>query len=139
MKGTQNQDGGFGEFARAYDLVEEYFDETLDDVALHTPVSRRQLVTALTRVQLSGRALADEALTQRGEIVYQSDDETLYWLESGVWGYMRGHLGLTPDEVRAAREVHRRLIEILDDAPTDDDHGREPFVCIDRAEPYRTD
>ena len=41
MKITQEHEVGFDEFSRACDLVEEYFGDSIDDVALHAPVSRR--------------------------------------------------------------------------------------------------
>ncbi|QCW03641.1 hypothetical protein [Natrinema pallidum] len=132
MKITRNQEVQFDEFSRACDLVEAYFDETIDDVALHAPVSRRQLIAVLARAQLSGRQFAIDGLTEQGEIVYQSSDETLLWLDGGFWTDMRGTHHLAPDEGRAAREVHRRLIEALDGDVPYYNREREPFVLIER-------
>ncbi|WP_312908874.1 hypothetical protein [Natronosalvus caseinilyticus] len=122
----------FDEFSRACDLVEEYFGETIDDVALHAPVSRRQLVAVLARAQLSGRQLAIDGLTDEGEMVYQSNDETLLWLDGDFWLDMRGLHHLSPDEGRAAREVHRRLIEAIDGDVPYYNRERDPFVLIER-------
>ena len=127
-----NNEVEFVEFSRACDLVEEYFGETIDDVALHAPVSRRQLVAVLARAQLSGRELAIDGLADIGEVVYQSNDETLLWLDGGFWIDMRGRHHLDPDEGRAAREVHRRLIEALDGDVSYYNRERDPFVLIER-------
>lgn len=122
----------FDEFSRACDLVEEYFGETIDDVALHAPVSRRQLVAVLARAQLTGRGLALEELTAEGEVVHQSNDETVCWLDDGFWDDVRGHHHLSPDESRAARETHRRIVEaIAGDVPYYN-RERDPFVLIER-------
>ncbi len=83
MKITTDVEVEFEEFSRACDLVEWYFGETVDNVALHAPVSRRQFVAVLVRAQLSGRQFALEELTESGDIVYQTNDETLLWLEGG--------------------------------------------------------
>ncbi|WP_121742909.1 hypothetical protein [Natronorubrum halophilum] len=136
MKITEDQQVEFDEFSRACDLVEGYFDETIDDVALHASVSRRQLVAVLARAQLSGRQLAIDGLTEQGDVVYQSNDETLLWLDGGFWTDMRGRHHLAPDEGRAAREVHRRLIEAIDGDVSYYNHERDPFVLIERFEPY---
>ncbi|WP_247728388.1 hypothetical protein [Halovivax limisalsi] len=125
----------FDEFSRACDLVETYFGETIDSVALHAPVSRRQLVAVLARAQLSGRQLAIDGLEDAGEVVYQSNDETLLWLDDGFWTDMRGRHHLEPDEGRAAREVHRRLIEALDGDVPYYNRERDPFVLIERSYP----
>jgi len=68
----------FNEFSRAIDIVEDYFGDLIDDVAVHAPISRRQLVAVLARAQLSGRQLASGRLTDNGEIIHQADDETLF-------------------------------------------------------------
>ncbi|WP_254862590.1 hypothetical protein [Halovivax gelatinilyticus] len=125
----------FDEFSRACDLVEDYFGSTIDSVALHAPVSRRQLVAVLARAQLSGRQLAVEGLTDDGDVVYQSNDETLLWLDGGFWTDMRGRHHLEPDEGRAAREVHRRLIEAIDGDVPYYNRERDPFVLIERRHP----
>ena len=132
MKITRDQTVEFDEFSRACDLVEEYFGDTIDEVALHAPVSRRQLVAVLARAQLSGRQLAIDGLTENGEVVYQSNDETLLWLDGDFWGDLRGLHNLTPDEGRAAREVHRRLIEAIDGDVPYYNRERYPFVLIER-------
>ncbi|QSW98797.1 hypothetical protein [Haloterrigena alkaliphila] len=136
MKLTQDQEVQFDEFSRACDLVEGYFGETIDDVALHASVSRRQLVAVLARAQLSGRQFAIEGLTEEGDVVYQSNDETLLWLDGGFWTDMRGRHHLEPDEGRAAREVHRRLIEAIDGDVPYYNRERDPFVLIERFDPY---
>ncbi len=136
MKIAQDQEVEFDEFSRACDLVEGYFDDTIDDVALHAPVSRRQLVAVLARAQLSGRQLAIDGLTENGEVVYQSNDETLFWLDGGFWTDMRGRHHLEPDEGRAAREVHRRLIEAIDGDVSYYNRERDPFVLIEQFDPY---
>ena len=134
MNPTQNHDVDFefDEFSRACDLVEEYFGDTIDDVALHAPVSRRQLVAVLARAQLSGRRLATDGLTDQGEVVYQSNHETLFWLDGGFWTDMRGRHHLEPDEGRAAREVHRRILEAIDGDVSYYNRERDPFVLIER-------
>ncbi|MBZ6496754.1 hypothetical protein [Natrinema longum] len=136
MKIAQNQTVEFDEFSRACDLVEAYFGDTIDDVALHAPVSRRQLIAVLARAQLSGRQFTIDGLTQQGEIVYQSTTETLLWLDGGFWTDMRGRHHLTPDEGRAAREVHRRIIDALDGDVSYYNRERDPFVLIERFDPY---
>ncbi|SDK18071.1 hypothetical protein [Natronorubrum texcoconense] len=136
MKITQEHEVEFDEFSRACDLVEEYFGDSIDDVALHAPVSRRQLVAVLARAQLSGRQLAIDGLTEKGDVVYQSNDETLLWLDGGFWTDMRGRHHLGADEGRAAREVHRRLIEAIDGDVSYYNRERDPFVLIERFDPY---
>ena len=135
MKITRDQTVEFDEFSRACDLVEEYFGDTLNEVALHAPVSRRQLVAVLARAQLSGRQLAIDGLTENGDVVYQSNTETLLWLDGDFWGDLRGLHNLTPDEGRAAREVHRRLIEAIDGDVPYYNRERDPFVLIERFHP----
>ena len=122
----------FDEFSRACDLVEDYFGETIDEVAINAPVSRRQLVAVLARAQLTGRQLAVDGLTDEGDVVYQSNDETLMWLDGGFWVDLRGQHHLKPDEGRAAREVHRRLIEAIDGDVPYYNRERDPFVLIER-------
>ncbi|ELY38363.1 hypothetical protein C496_17112 [Natronorubrum tibetense GA33] len=90
----------------------------------------------LARTQLSGRQFALEGLTEKGEVVYQSNDETLLWLDAGFWSDMRGRHHLEPDEGRAAREVHRRLIESIDGDVSYYNRERDPFVLIERFDPY---
>ncbi|MDF9746653.1 MULTISPECIES: hypothetical protein [Natrinema] len=136
MKIAQNQEVEFDEFSRACDLVEAYFGDTIDDVALHAPVSRRQLIAVLARAQLSGRQFTIDGLTRQGEVVYQSNTETLLWLDGGFWTDMRGQHHLEPNEGRAAREVHRRLIEALDGDVSYYNRERDPFVLIERFDPY---
>ncbi|QLG47661.1 hypothetical protein [Natrinema halophilum] len=130
------QEVEFDEFSRACDLVEDYFGDGIDNVALHAPVSRRQLVAVLARAQLSGRQLAIDSLTEQGDVVYQSNDETLLWLDGGFWTDMRGRHHLEPDEGRAAREVHRRLIEAIDGDVPYYNRERDPFVLIERFDLY---
>ncbi len=132
MKITPDAEVEFDEFSRACDLVESYFGETIDAVALHAPVSRRQLAAILARAQLSGRQLAIDGLTEKGEVVYESSDETLLWLDGGFWDDMRGLHSLKPDEGRAAREVHRRLIDAIDGDVPYYNRERDPFVLIER-------
>ena len=86
----------------------------------------------LARAQLSGRQLAIEGLTEKGDVVYQSNDETLLWLDGSFWTDMRGRHHLEPDEGRAAREVHRRLIEAIDGDVSYYNRERDPFVLIER-------
>ncbi|WP_247000469.1 hypothetical protein [Halosolutus gelatinilyticus] len=136
MKITRGHEVEFDEFSRACDLVEGYFGETIDDVALHAPVSRRQLIAVLARAQLTGRQLAIDGLAEQGAVVYQSSDETLLWLDGGFWTDMRGLHHLDPDEGRAAREVHRRLIEVIDGDVPYYNRERDPFVLIERFYPY---
>ena len=124
----------FGEFSRACDLVEDYFGETLDDVALDAPVSKRQLIAVLARVQLSSHRLTADELADTGDLVFQSDRETLCWLERDLWGELRHEHNLAADEGRAARAVHRRIVEAIDGA---DECDREPFVRIEH--PIRCD
>ena len=124
----------FGEFSRACDLVEDYFGETLDDVALDAPVSKRQLIAVLARVQLSSHRLTVDELADAGELVFQSDREILYWLERDLWSELRREHNLAADEGRAARAVHRRIVEAIDGA---DECDREPFVRIEH--PIRCD
>ncbi|AEH37899.1 hypothetical protein [Halopiger xanaduensis] len=129
-----HQEVEFDEFSRVCDLVEEYFGETLDDVALHAPVSRRQLVAVLARAQLSGRRLANDGdgLADAGDVVYQSNRETLYWLDGDFWTDVCGRHHLEPDEGRAAREVHRRILEAIDGDVSHYNRERDPFVLIER-------
>ncbi|MFP8953939.1 hypothetical protein ACLI4Z_13370 [Natrialbaceae archaeon A-arb3/5] len=132
MKITHDHDVEFDEFSRSCDLVESYFDETIDDVALNAPVSRRQLVAVLARAQLAGRQLALDSHTQAGTVVYESSRETLLWLDCAFWDDLRNHHNLDPDEGRAAREVHRRIIEAIDGDVPHYNRDRDPFVLIGR-------
>ena len=102
-------------------------------MAIHALVSRPQLVAVLARAQLTGRQLAIDDLTEDGETVYQSNDETLLWLEGGFWLDMRERQNFTPDEGRAAREVHRRLIEAIDGDVPYYSTERDRFVLIERS------
>ncbi|MEY7848205.1 hypothetical protein AB7C87_03270 [Natrarchaeobius sp. A-rgal3] len=136
MKIARDQEVGFDEFSRSCDLVEEYFGRTIDEVALHAPVSRRQLVAVLARAQLSGRQLATDGLTEEGNVVYQSGHETLMWFDRGFWTDLRGRHHLEPDEGRAAREVHRRIIEAIDGDVSYYNRERDPFVLIERFGQY---
>jgi hypothetical protein len=135
MKLTKDTDVDFGEFSRACDLVEAYFGDLVDDVALHAPVSRRQLVAVLARAQFSGRDLGPGELTDIGEQLYQSDDETLYWLDGEFWSRLRREHNLSSDEGRAAREVHRRIIEAIDGDVSYYNRDRDPFVLVERTTP----
>ncbi|MWV39658.1 MULTISPECIES: hypothetical protein [Natrialba] len=136
MKIARDQEVAFDEFSRACDLAETYFGRTIDEVALHAPVSRRQLVAVLARAQLSGRQLAVDGLTEEGNVVYRSGHETLLWLDGGFWTDMRGRHHLKPDEGRAAREVHRRIIEAIDGDVAYYNRERDPFVLIERFGQY---
>jgi hypothetical protein len=118
------------EFSQAIGIVEDYFGSLIDDVATHASISRRQLVAVLARAQLSGRQLANEGLTDNGDIIYQSNDETLFWLDGDFWKNLGGFHYLSPDEGRAAREVHRRLIEAIDGGVADYNRERNPFILI---------
>ncbi|WP_345785421.1 hypothetical protein [Halorubrum distributum] len=118
------------EFSQTIDIVEDYFGSLIDDVAVHASISRRQLVAVLARAQLSGRQLASEGLTDNGEIIHQSDDETLFWLDGDFWTELGGLHYLSPDEGRPAREVHRRLIEAVAGDVADYNRERDPFILI---------
>lgn len=132
---TEETDVEFEEFSRACDLVEAYFDDLIEDVALHAPVSRRQLVAVLARAQLSGRGLGPEQLREEGEVTYQSNDESLFWLDGTFWARLRQRHNLSPDEGRAAREVHRRIIEAIDGDVGYYNRERDPFVLVERRHP----
>jgi DNA-binding Lrp family transcriptional regulator len=118
------------DFSRAIDSVEGYFGDLIDEVAVHAPVSRRQLVAVLARAQLSGHQLASDGLTDNGDIVHQSNDETLMWLDRSFWSTLHGLHQLGPNEGRAAREVHRRLIESMAGDVADYNRERDPFILI---------
>ncbi|WP_435065418.1 hypothetical protein [Halobaculum sp. EA56] len=118
------------EFSQTIDIVEAYFGSLIDGVAVHTSISRRQLVAVLARAQLSGHQLDTEGLTDNGDIIHQSDDETLFWLDGGFWTDLGGLRYLSPDEGRAAREVHRRLIEAVAGDVADYNRERDPFILI---------
>jgi hypothetical protein len=135
MKLSKDTDVEFDEFSRACDLVEEYYGDVVDDVALHAPVSRRQLVAVLARAQLSGRDLGPSELSSMGEERFQSNDETLYWLDGEFWSRLRREHNLSPDEGRAAREVHRRMIEAIDGDVSYYNRDRDPFVLVERVTP----
>ncbi|NHN40465.1 hypothetical protein G9C85_02285 [Halorubellus sp. JP-L1] len=135
MKLSKDTDVEFGEFSRACDLVEAYFGDLVDDVALHAPVSRRQLVAVLARAQLSGREYGPDELADLGEELHQSNDETLYWLDDQFWSRLRREHNLSPDEGRAAREVHRRIIEAIDGDVSYYNRDRDPFVLVERTTP----
>ena len=122
----------FDEFSRACDLVEEYFGTTIDAVALNAPVSRRQLVAVLARAQLTGRQMGVDELVAKGGPVHESEDEILFWLENDFWSTMRERHHLAPDEGRAAREVHRRIIEAIDGDVSYYNRDRDPYVLIER-------
>ena len=118
------------EFSQTIDIVGVYFGSLIDDVAVHASISRRQLVAVLARAQLSGRQLDTAGLTDNGDIVHQSNDETLFWLDGGFWTDLGGLHYLSPDEGRAAREVHRRLIEAVAGDVADYNRERDPFIVI---------
>ena len=103
----------FDDFASQCDLVEAYFGETVDDVALSAPVSKPQLVAVLARAQVTGRELTPERLADRGEVVYRSRHESMWLLETGFWDDVRDDHHLRLDERRAARAVHRRVLEAV--------------------------
>ncbi|WP_435335620.1 hypothetical protein [Haloarchaeobius sp. TZWWS8] len=135
MRISKDTDVEFDEFSRACDIVEEYYGDLLEEVALHAPVSHRQLVAVLARAQLSGRGLGPETLEEEGDIVYQSNDETLLWLDGSFWRQLRENHNMSPDEGRAAREVHRRIIEAIDGDVGYYNRERDPFVLIERRHP----
>ena len=101
--------GTADEFSAARELVEAYFDGSIEQVASRTPVSYRQLVGVLARVQVSASQLSSDELAKRGTVVAQSPDETLFWLESGFWLEVQAIHHLAPEEVRAAQTVHRQV------------------------------
>ncbi|THE64989.1 hypothetical protein D8Y22_10275 [Salinadaptatus halalkaliphilus] len=121
----------FDEFARLCDLVEQYFGETVDEVAVHAPVSKRQLVAVLARAQIAGHDLTASGRLERSDIVYQSSRETLCWLETAFWDELRESHNLSSTECLAACNVHRRIIEAVDSRSMADDHSRDPFVFIE--------
>lgn len=106
----------FDDFASQCDLVESYFGETIDDVALFAPVSKPQLVAVLARVQVTGRERTPERLADSGEVVYRSSHESMWLLEAGFWDDVRDEHHLRLDERRAARAVHRRVLEAVVEA-----------------------
>lgn len=63
---------------------------------------------------------------------YPSNDETLYWLDSKSWSRLRREHNLVPDEGRAAREVHRRIIESIDGDVSYYNRDRDAFVLVKR-------
>ncbi|WP_435360499.1 hypothetical protein [Haloarchaeobius sp. DFWS5] len=134
MRIAKDTDVAFDEFSRACDRVEAYFGDLVDDVALHAPVSRRQLVAVLARAQLSGWSESTAKLREEGELVYQSNDESLFWLDGSFWRGLRDDHNLTPDEGRAAREVHRRIIEAIDGDVGYYNRERDPYVLVERRE-----
>jgi hypothetical protein len=89
-------------------------------------------VAVLARAQLSGRQVASERLSDNGDIVHQSNDETFFWLDGDFWTDLGGLHYLSPDEGRAAREVHRRLIELIGGDVADYNRERDPFILIKR-------
>ncbi|WP_394742650.1 hypothetical protein [Natronococcus roseus] len=135
MRLTADETVRFDEFARACDLVAAYFGETVDAVALEAPVSRPQLVAVLARVQLSARQSAIDGTLPDRDVCYRSNDETVLWLESGFWAEIRERHGLEVAERRAARDVHRRLLEAIVGEPSGSE--TEPFVLIERFERNR--
>ena len=66
MRISDDTDVEFDEFARSCDLVENYFDDLIDEIAVHAPVSRQQLVAVLARAQLYGRSLGTDELNDEG-------------------------------------------------------------------------
>ncbi|MFC4437562.1 MULTISPECIES: hypothetical protein [Natrialbaceae] len=135
MEIAPDEEVAFDEFARVCDLVDGYFDETIDEVAIQTPVSRRQLVAILARVQLSGRQRAVESGIQQADVVYRSREETFLWFTDEFWTDIGGQHDLDADERRAARAVHRRVIGVVDG---DDARDRDPFVLVGRFGPYES-
>ncbi|ARS91527.1 hypothetical protein [Natrarchaeobaculum aegyptiacum] len=146
----------FDDFASQCDLVESYFGEAIDDVALYAPVSKPQLVAVLARAQVTGRERTPERLADRGEVVYRSSHESMWLLEPGFWDDVRDEHHLRLDERRAARAVHHRVLEAVVDAATvpsfrsrgadsksvpgtvaaaDRNHRRDPFVLVTDADP----
>jgi hypothetical protein len=89
-------------------------------------------VAVLARAQLSGRKLASDGPTDNGETVYESNDETIFWLDDGFWNQLHGLHYFDPDEGRAARELHRRLIAAIVGDVADYNRERDPFVFIKR-------
>ncbi|WP_293028728.1 hypothetical protein, partial [Natronococcus sp.] len=94
-----------------------------------------QLVAVLARVQLSGRQSAIDGTLPDREVLYRSNDETVLWLEPGFWMGVRERHGLAIEERRAARDVHRRLLEAIVGEPSATGSETEPFVLIERFEP----
>jgi hypothetical protein len=128
---VRNQQIEFDEFSRTCDLVEEYFADTIDAVAVQAPVSRRQLVAVLAWAQLTGRERGPENLTEDVDVVYQSNAETLCWLDGDFWRQIRALHDLTPDESRSAREVHRRILEAVDGDVPYYNRERDTFVLVE--------
>ncbi|WP_306060085.1 hypothetical protein [Natronococcus wangiae] len=136
MEIAPDQEIAFDEFARVCDLVDGYFDETVDEVAVRTPVSRQQLVAVLARAQLSGRQRALEGDVRQTDVVYRSRGETLLWFDDGFWTDVGRQHDLDADERRAARAVHRRVIDVIDGDDSRRVRDRDPFVLVERFEPY---
>lgn len=135
----------FDDFANQCDLVESYFGETIDDIALYAPVSKPQLVAVLARAQVTGRERTAERLADRGEVVYRSSHESMWLLEPGFWDDLRNEHHLRLDERRGARAVHRRVLEaVADDTavsgsnPGRLDSGFAPGPATDQATEDRT-
>ena len=103
----------FDEFARTCDLVEEYFGRTIDHVALKAPVSRQQLVAVLARVQIAGKGSVAVGSIDRSAVEHHSNDESVLWTDEAFWTTIREEQHLTDDEIRAVREVHRRILESI--------------------------
>lgn len=109
-------------FDAARSAVEAYFGDLIDEVALHEPVTRDELVDALAALSLavSRENVLDDAVVRQyewGEVVVSLDDET--------WGALGDPFAVSDAALVAARAVHGRMARALLG-----DHVDSPFVVV---------
>lgn len=109
-------------FDAARAAVEAYFGDLVDEVALHEPVTRGDLVDALAALSLAaGRdTVLDDAVVRQyewGEVVVSLDDDT--------WDALGDPFDVTDAALDAARDVHERMARALIGDDVD-----SPFVIV---------
>lgn len=106
----------------ARSAVEAYFGDLIDEVALHEPVTRSDLVDALAALSLAaGREnVLDDAVVRQyewGEVVVSLDDDT--------WDALGDPFAVPDAALDAARRVHARMARALVGDDVD-----SPFVVV---------
>lgn len=105
----------------ARSVVDWYFGDLIEDVAQERPVSDEQLLTALTRIELEGRARRNQLESRAEPVPTMGAPGEVFAMPVGTWEVMVRAHDLGQAEGRAARAVHRKMARSIADPPEDDD------------------
>lgn len=101
------------EFEKQRELVEWYFGDAIDEIALRHPVRRTDLVTALATTQVSGQLLKSRGEFESSSVIHTSDLEKIISLERDLWRVMMDWELLSHRQIRASHDVHLSIVETL--------------------------